>query len=517
MNQMDRVRSAMPVTQKSRWHPQTIDLAGARVMITGATSGIGKACAFRFQELGCHLILIGQNEEALQSLGVELAQESDHQNHPEEEKLHEYIRLDVRNVDLIHQLADHVGHIDILINNAGVNLGSETADMLKSDNMEKMVSTNYLAPMAFVSAFAPMMKQKGSGHIINICSTAAHDIYPNSSVYCSTKAALAAYTTAARHDLVDTPIRVTSISPGLVDTPLHEKKLGGVDQSRKVFDGIIPLYPGDIADQIIYVSTRARHVQIGDISSYATNQSHSSCKGIPGVARLGPSMGGRMESTPQDFSSSGDRYESPNKNLYESPSKNFYPTSRNDVPPHMENNGAMRQGFFNADRDRNDWNNMKSGANRNDTPSYVPSWGAGGHSNSVTRMGGREPPSPFSGGREPPSPVNSRPNTGNTPYLDRGPDRPQTPKENSVRDFMHNNDSSMGMMPGQMPPELPGQFPSENSYRHPASPNNDRGRYSYEQSQQSQFGTTYPGPSDEYNRIRSQQSGSNFEGRRPAF
>merc|ERR1719359_1144500 len=92
--------------------------------------------------------------------------------------------------------------------------------------MHRTVFVNYLAPMAFVSAFAPMMKQRGNGHIINICSTAGDDIYPNSSVYCSTKAALHAYTEAARHDLVDTPIRVTSISPGLVDTPLHEKKSG---------------------------------------------------------------------------------------------------------------------------------------------------------------------------------------------------------------------------------------------------------------------------------------------------
>merc|ERR1719181_1060526 len=106
--------------------------------------------------------------------------------------------------------------------------------------------TNYSAPMAFVAAFSNMMKQKGNGHIVNICSTAADDIYPNSSVYCSTKAALAAYTTAARHDLVDTPIRVTSISPGLVDTPLHEKKVGSYEQSRKTFDDIIPLSPEDI-------------------------------------------------------------------------------------------------------------------------------------------------------------------------------------------------------------------------------------------------------------------------------
>eukprot|EP00746_Dinoflagellata_sp_MGD_P163948 gnl/MRDRNA2_/MRDRNA2_92284_c0_seq1.p1 gnl/MRDRNA2_/MRDRNA2_92284_c0~~gnl/MRDRNA2_/MRDRNA2_92284_c0_seq1.p1 ORF type:complete len:500 (-),score=73.32 gnl/MRDRNA2_/MRDRNA2_92284_c0_seq1:122-1621(-) len=497
MNRMGR--SAMPVTQKSRWHPQTLDLTGARVLITGATSGIGKACAFRFQELGCNLILVGQNEEALQALGVELSQELDRPNPPEEEKLHEFIRLDVRNVDLIHQLANHVGHIDILINNAGTNLGGETVDSLKTDDMERMVAVNYLAPMAFVSAFAPMMKQRGSGHIINICSTAANDVYPNSSVYCSTKAALAAYTVAARHDLVDTPIRVSSISPGLVDTPLHEKKLGGYDQSRKVFDGVVPLFPEDIADQIIYVSTRARHVQVADISSYATNQSHSSVKGIPGVARMGPALGGRLESMQQEFNS--DRYDTPSNKSY---------MSRNDMPPYMQNNGAMRQGSH-ADRDR-----------------YVPSWGGG--SQGMSRNG---PPTPTSGFRDPPTPTNSRPNTS---YFERGQDGW---KAATVTDLMNNNNDGSqnghnggmfagvpGQMPGQMPPDLPGQFPGEmpydrneldnqrNSYRQSTPTNHERGK-GHQSYEPNQFGSSYRNPAEiDYYRDRNQQPGSSFDSRR---
>merc|ERR1719359_575551 len=178
--------------------------------------------------------------------------------------------------------------------------------------MHRTVFVNYLAPMAFVSAFAPMMKQRGNGHIINICSTAGDDVYANSSVYCSTKAALHAYTEAARHDLVDTPIRVTSISPGLVDTPLHEKKAGAYDASRKCFDNIVPLYPEDIADQIVYACTRPRHVQVADVASYATNQSHSGVAGIKGVARVGPSLGADRSMNPGTMSyghgSGGDSY-----------------------------------------------------------------------------------------------------------------------------------------------------------------------------------------------------------------
>lgn len=287
----------------SKYYPSKLDISGARVLITGATSGIGRACAFRFLELNCQLILVGRNESKLQSLGVELEQEiyqlqsgSSQGRYP----LPQLIRLDVTEIEKIQELAHHIGPVDIIINNAGTNLGADPADQIKTDNMIKMVLTNYSAPMAFVAAFSNMMKQRGSGHIVNVCSTAGDDIYPNSSVYCSTKAALHAYTEAARHDLVDTPIRVTSISPGLVDTPLHEKKSGDYEKARKTFDDIVPLYPEDIADQIIYACTRPRHVQVADVSSYATNQSHSGCNGIKGVARVGPSLGANT-STGKDY------------------------------------------------------------------------------------------------------------------------------------------------------------------------------------------------------------------------
>jgi len=146
-----------------------------------------------------------------------------------------------------------------------------------------------MAPMAFVSAFAPMMKSRGEGHIINICSKSKDDHYPNGSVYCSTKAALYAYTCAMRHDLVDTPIRVTSISPGMMDSSWYDRNCNSSE--GKMFENFVPMFPEDIADQIMYCCTRPRHVQIADISSYATNQSYFSMKGVPPVARMGASLG----------------------------------------------------------------------------------------------------------------------------------------------------------------------------------------------------------------------------------
>jgi hypothetical protein len=163
------------------------------------------------------------------------------------------------------------------------------ADMVKPEEMWSMVQTNYMAPMAFVSAFAPMMKSRGTGHIINICSRAKDDYYPNGSVYCSTKSALYAYTCAMRHDLVDTPIRVTSISPGMMDSSWYHQKWNSSE--GKMFDNFVPMFPEDVADQIMYCCTRPRHVQISDISSYATNQSYFSMKGVPPVAQMGPSLG----------------------------------------------------------------------------------------------------------------------------------------------------------------------------------------------------------------------------------
>lgn len=279
-------------------HYRSLDLTDARVLITGATSGIGRALAFRFAELNCKLYLIGRDDQKLQKLGQDLMEDA--QQHMQSFQMAssrpmqtpELIKFDVTDIYRIAEIPQAVGPIDILINNAGCKIGGATADSVKTEDMIQMVNTNMLAPMALVSAFAPLMKQQGSGHIINIASTAAHDVYAKASVYCATKSAVNAYSIACRHDLLDTPIRVTSISPGLVHSDLHIKCAMG-DQAKvdKAFENLVPLSPEDIADQIIYVCTRPKNVQISDVASYCTNQSHSCPAGIAPVARMGPSMG----------------------------------------------------------------------------------------------------------------------------------------------------------------------------------------------------------------------------------
>jgi len=283
-------------------YPRSMDLSGARVLITWATHGIGRACAWRFHEMNCQLILVDHDEGRLQEFASELMMHAQNNNNYGNKFMQpELVRFDMNEIDRIHEMGQKLGPIDILINNSGMFMNCEMCDMMKPEEMWNMVQTNYMAPMAFVSVWAPMMKSRGSGHIINICSRSKDDYYPNGSVYCSTKAALYAYTCAMRHDLVDTPIRVTSISPGMMDSSWYDQKWNSSE--GRMFDNFVPMFPEDVADQIMYCCTRPRHVQISDISSYATNQSYFSMNGVPAVARMGASLGS------EEYNSDWSRYQ----------------------------------------------------------------------------------------------------------------------------------------------------------------------------------------------------------------
>eukprot|EP00439_Symbiodinium_sp_Y106_P026054 s1440_g3.t1 len=156
------------------------------------------------------------------------------------------------------------------------------------ENIQTMLATNVQAVMFLVATFGPKMKDRGQGHIVNISSVAGHEAYVGGSAYCATKFAVNAFTIATRHDLAGTPIRVTAISPGMVETDFSKVRFKG-DESKaaKVYENILPLLAEDVADQIIYATTRPRHVQIADIISYATNQGHAKYV----IERQGESMG----------------------------------------------------------------------------------------------------------------------------------------------------------------------------------------------------------------------------------
>eukprot|EP01062_Namystynia_karyoxenos_P077798 TRINITY_DN7910_c0_g1_i1.p1 TRINITY_DN7910_c0_g1~~TRINITY_DN7910_c0_g1_i1.p1 ORF type:complete len:292 (+),score=90.42 TRINITY_DN7910_c0_g1_i1:70-876(+) len=258
------------------------DIAGQRVLITGASAGIGEAIAWRFAEAGCVLVLSARREDRLRQLRARiLAQFPGLQITCE--------ALDVRDTDKVLALPSRVGAVDILVNNAGLALGTASVEANDVDQVRQMVDTNVVAPVVFVRAFAPAMLKAGRGHIVNISSVAGHEAYQGGSVYASTKFFVNAFTIAARHDLVGSPVRVTAISPGMVETEFSVVRFGGdAGKAAKVYEGIVPLRPADIADQVIYACTRPPHVQVADIISYATNQGHAKYV----IARQGQSLGG---------------------------------------------------------------------------------------------------------------------------------------------------------------------------------------------------------------------------------
>lgn len=273
----------MPASKRYK----TMDLKGVPVLVTGASGGIGRATAFRFAELGCQLALCARREEVLESFKQELCKEFPGLPTPI------VVKLDVSDVAQIEALPSKLAaaglmEVDILVNNAGLALGVAAADASDLGDAQTMLATNVMGVMALTRMFAPGMRERGRGHIVNISSIAAHECYQGGSVYCATKHAVNAFTICSRHDLAGTPIRVTAISPGMVETDFSKTRFSGdEDKAKKVYENILPLVAEDIADQVIYATTRPRHVQIADIISYATNQGHAKYV----VERKGESMG----------------------------------------------------------------------------------------------------------------------------------------------------------------------------------------------------------------------------------
>ncbi|EFJ44998.1 hypothetical protein VOLCADRAFT_94686 [Volvox carteri f. nagariensis] len=257
---------------------QPLNIDGWTVLITGASSGFGEAMAWRFAEAGCRLVLLARRQDRLESLRDQL-------HFTYHVPVHT-VQLDVRNiaeVDLLpQQLPEEFATVDILVNNAGLALGTAAVQDNCMDDAVTMIETNVTAVIAMTKAFVQGMIERNRGHIVNISSIAGLEAYGGGSVYCATKHALAAFTTASRHDLVGTNIRVTSISPGAAQTEFSLVRFkGDQDKADAVYQGFDPLTAEDIADNVLYACTRPEHVQIADILVLATNQ--ASAKGIARV------------------------------------------------------------------------------------------------------------------------------------------------------------------------------------------------------------------------------------------
>lgn len=238
------------------------------IFITGATSGIGEGCARKFASMGSNLILNGRNVEKLESLKNELTAQG-------VEVL--TLPFDVRNrqamTEAIHSLKDKWQNIDVLINNAGLVLGMDKEYEGSLDEWDIVIDTNIKALLAMTRLIVPEMVKRNNGHIINIGSIAGDAAYGGGSVYCATKAAVKALSDGLRIDLVDTPLRVTNIKPGMVETNFSVIRFrGDKTKADAVYNGIQPLTGDDIADMVYYAASAPAHVQIAEVLVMPTYQ-----------------------------------------------------------------------------------------------------------------------------------------------------------------------------------------------------------------------------------------------------
>ena len=241
--------------------------------ITGASSGIGEACARKFAENGYRLILNARNEQKLLAVADGLKKEFG------TEVL--TLLFDVRDREVarhaIETLPADWKDIDVLVNNAGLALGLEKEYVGDFADWDTMIDTNIKALLSITRFVVPMMVERGKGHIINIGSVAGDVAYPNGAVYCATKAAVKTLSDGLRMDLVDTPLRVTTIKPGLVETNFSVVRFhGDKERADNVYKGIKPLTGKDIADCVWFAASAPEHVQVAEILVLATHQASGS-------------------------------------------------------------------------------------------------------------------------------------------------------------------------------------------------------------------------------------------------
>ena len=237
--------------------------------ITGASSGIGAACARKFAQGGYKLLLNARNTAKLQVLQQELQT-----TYGVEVMLLPFDVRDRKSAELaLKQLPIDYQAIDVLVNNAGLALGIDKEYEGTEENYDTMIETNITALLMMTRLVVPGMIARGRGHIINIGSVAGDAAYPGGSVYCATKAAVKVLSDGLRMDLVDTPLRVTNVKPGLVETNFSVTRFAGdKERADKVYQGIKPLSGEDIAEVVYFAASAPAHVQIAEVLVLATHQ-----------------------------------------------------------------------------------------------------------------------------------------------------------------------------------------------------------------------------------------------------
>lgn len=245
------------------------NLTGKTVFISGASSGIGAACAKQFAAQGARLIICARRFERLQLLANDLMEQYQTEIYP--------VQLDVTDSHAVQTAIEQFPlawrSIDILLNNAGLALGRVKFSEGNLADWETMLDTNVKGILAVTRSIVPGMIARKAGHVINIGSIAGHQVYPDGAVYCASKHAVKAITEGLRMDLLGSGVRVSTIDPGLVETEFSIVRFAGdTERAKQVYSGLTPLSADDVADAIIYCASRPAHVNIAEILLLPTAQ-----------------------------------------------------------------------------------------------------------------------------------------------------------------------------------------------------------------------------------------------------
>ncbi len=249
-----------------------MDLKGKIVFVTGASAGIGAATALAFAAEGARLLLAARRANKLAevaSRALELGAAGVHSVH-----------LDVRHrisvQRTIDELPEEWAAIDVLVNNAGLSRGLDKLYTGKIEDWEEMIDTNVKGLLYVTRSVVPGMVVRGHGHVVNIGSTAGDMAYPNGAVYCGSKAAVRMINDGLREDLLGTPVRVTAIDPGMVETDFSLVRFhGDTERAAKVYKGVTPLTPEDVAGAIVWAVKQPDHVNIARVSLTTVHQANS--------------------------------------------------------------------------------------------------------------------------------------------------------------------------------------------------------------------------------------------------
>lgn len=239
-------------------------LSGKTVLITGASSGIGKACAHWFADHGWNLVLWSRRIDRLEELKATLSVKSG-------DCLKVWVdRVDVRLETEVHKafaaLPASFQLIDLLINNAGLSQGLHAVHESDPGDVDRVMDTNVKGLVNVTRAVVPGMKTRGHGQIIHVSSTAGKEVYPGGGIYCASKFAVEAIAKTMRHELLPFGVKVGTISPGMVETEFSLVRFkGDANRASEIYAGLEPLHPEDVADAVGYMATRPEHVQIADL------------------------------------------------------------------------------------------------------------------------------------------------------------------------------------------------------------------------------------------------------------